>query len=835
MNKLENKFWGILDSIRGHKDISEIKELLISCIFLKYVNDTCIMVEDSKIEISQNARWSYLTDNILSPNFPEVLQTAFDTVENENKQLAGTFSTFNLGLKNVNNPGYISTFFKEISDLDFSEEKLRFSEVLEALLNRFGSYEGIRGTDFTTPHSVSQLMIILMNPKNGDVLDSTCGTGGFFQQIEGNFPNGKFQFYGQEINSKTLAIAKLRFAFNQDNTIHFGEPKSTLDNDQFEGLSADYVIMHPPMHLKTWVNSTSDLDPRFSYGLARRSANLAWVQHAIHHLKSEGKAVILLAQSSLFSSQKDEVQIRKKIIENNYLEAIITLPSGILTYTGVNTCIWIINKAKKTEDILMIDSKLLVEKGLKTTHFPVNAIADINQIYKNYSQVKNISQRVNLDEVIAKDYSIHPMDYLNTLDESKLSNPRTLNELVNAVKVKRYNSTEGIRALSIKDLSKDVDNSEINISELEERGELKQHVIFNGRALLLASVGEKIKPCYIDTLGKDIAIQRNVIIYNVNETRVLISFLIQELSKDYVNKQLLSLFKGAAIKHITKKDILSLIVDVPTSIKEQTEIVKREKQVRFEKLVYESGFQKQLEGFKKEQEADLSSKRHMLNQDVSSLNSIVEYIKGEFDSRNNGIQLQTVLDHRDGTTMQLLLNSLTETVRVISNQVNLLSNNIGVLNKEIFDVKVFLKELVKRESNKDFSIIESYDDNEFNTNIYADKEQFRNAFKCVLNNALRHGFINDSVTNVFKITLIDDGDYIDLLLENNGRPLPKGVTKQSYSTKSMKAGKTGNTGIGGWHVGVFAKSHDLEWDLINSKDDEFKVSVILKLNKHEII
>ena len=86
----------------------------------------------------------------------------------------------------------------------------------------------------------------------------------------------------------------------------------------------------------------------------------------------------------------------------------------------------------------------------------------------------------------------------------------------------------------------------------------------------------------------------------------------------------------------------------------------------------------------------------MLNQDVSSLNSIVEYIKGEFNSHKNGIELKTVLDDRDDTTMETLLDSLSETVKVISNQVNLLSNDEDILNKKVFDVKLFLKKLVKR-------------------------------------------------------------------------------------------------------------------------------------------
>ena len=336
-------------------------------------------------------------------------------------------------------------------------------------------------------------------------------------------------------------------------------------------------------------------------------------------------------------------------------------------------------------------------------------------------------------------------------------------------------------------------------------------------------------------MNEEIAIQHNVAVFNINEDRILIDFLIQELNKGYVEKQFNRFLRGAGIQHINKKDILSLKIDVPDLKSQQSEIVKRERQIRFEKLALKSGYQKILEGFKKGQEADLSSKRHMLNQDVSSLNSIVEYVKGEFNSREEGIKLDTILDSRDGTTMQSLLNSLTETVKVISNQVNLLSNNVDELNKEVFNIKTFIKQLVKRESSKNFRIVESYDEEDFFTKIFADKKQFRDVFKYVLNNALRHGFIDSKLNYVFKITLKDNGKFIDLIMENNGEPLPKGVTKQSYSTKSMKAGKTGNTGLGGYHVALFSKLHNYKWDLIDSKEEEFKVGIKLKLEKYESI
>ena len=484
---------------------------------------------------------------------------------------------------------------------------------------------------------------------------------------------------------------------------------------------------------------------------------------------------------------------------------------------------------------MLLESDSFSQSEINNTVFSESAQKEISQIYNKFLNVENLSRIVNKKELERNDYNLHPSKYIEVLLDGELTNPVHFSELLIPTKVKPGFIDYPVKSLSIKDLSDDIDNFEIFTSKLKKKIGLRNHSLFKGRALLLATLGGRLKPTFIDTLNEEIAIQKNVVIYNVDEEIILIEFLIQVLNKEYVSRQFLSFLKGFGVKHIRKKDIQNFIIDVPPSIKQQGEIIKREKKIRFEKLVLESGFQKQLEDFNKEQEADLSSKRHMLNQDVSSLNSIVEYIRGEFISHKKGIQLETVLDDRDDTTMETLLDSLSDTVKVISDQVNLLSNEGDILDKEVFDVKSFLKKLVKRETSKAYSIVEFYDDNQFNTKTLADKKQLRNVFKSVLDNAIRHGFINNSEDYVFKITLKDYDNYIELLFENNGKTLPKGVTKESYSTKSMKAGKTGNTGLGGYHVGVFAKSHGLDWDLINCPEEEFKVGVKINLKKYEEI
>jgi type I restriction enzyme M protein len=729
-----------------------------------------------------------------------------------------------LGLENV-----IFTFqlvVQTIGEFQFDSPET-YAEVFEEFVSQYAFIETKIIGQSTTPATVNKLLIALSGDYNS-LTDMTSGYGGLLHAAR--LTHKKALLYGTEINDSIAETSKLRFVF---------EPNVTCVNSNsiespFSFPKVDVVAMAPPFSVN---NNGFNLNPNnYPFGLPpKNNFNYGWLELALGNLNDNGKAIVLLGQNSLFTSSRKEYEIRKNLIEENLVEAIVTLPGNMFINSGIRSCIWVLNKRKASQDILMIDTESLATIGSKITSFSDATLKEITQIYNESSEIDEVSWKTTINGVRANDYSLFPSDYIDILKNDELSNPILLSELITSYKLKVHNPIGTLKALSIKDLSVSIDNFNIDINELREKEELKHHVLFTGKALLLATIGDRLKPSFIDTLDQVVAIQKNVAIYSIHEKRVFVDYLIQELNKEYVNKQVLRLFKGSAIKHINKKDILSLIIDLPDLTSQQKEIVKREKQIRFEKLILESGFEKQLELFKREQEADLSSKRHMLNQEVSSLNSIVEYFSGEFNSHENGIKLDTILDERDGTTMQILLNSLAETVKVISNQVNLLSNKVAPTNKEVFDVKLFLKKIVKRESNKAFRMTEFYDEEITNTITRIDKEQFRNVFKCVLNNAKRHGFVEAAKSHIFKITMKDNGDYISLLLENNGLPLPKGVTKQSYSTKSIKAGKTGNTGIGGWHVAEFAKSNNLEWDLINSPEEEFKVGVKFKLKKYEEI
>ena len=841
MIKLENKFWGILESIRGRRDISEMKELFISLVFLKYANDTHITNENYKLDIPQIALWSYLNTNLLSTNFYKVLRTAFNVLEEENKQLEGTFSTFNL--KYEQDPKFIGNLFKKISDLDFSEEKLGFSDIIGTLLNRFARHEAKRGADFTTPHSVSQLMTKLLNPKEGLVLDSTCGIGGFFQQIEENSPNGEFQFYGQEINSTTLAIAKLRFAFSQKNAIHFGEPKSTLDEDQFQELKADYVIMHPPFNVRKWTNDNTSVDTRFEFGTPKGNANFAWLQHVTYHLNSNGKGVLLLSNGSLISGGT-EGKIRKKLIEADLIEAIITLPSQLLTNTSIPSCIWVLNKNKfQKNKVLFIDGSNLGEKvkGLERV-LSSKSVFEISSILHSWQnkddKFKNITgfiKSVGLKEIIENNYFLEPVRYLGIkeLIDVDLSNAILLGDLLEYHKPSRLDINGKYKKVTIKDLSSNPDAYSLNIENLV-KGELGANFrLLEKDVLLLAVLGSKIKPTFYKSSKDAIAYSSNSILgFKVDQSIVSLEYLSAELDKEYIKAQIEVYRKGAGIPMIRKVDLLKIKVIIPL-LKEQNEIFEKERELRFQLVAKDLGFEKEIAKLKQSQMKDLGSKKHNIMQHLNNVKASADVLIKMMELNNGILKSVEVIDPRRGVTVEKRFVRLQESLGKVIYYVDNITNELKYDDAEIIDSLKFITECKERLIQGGlFSVEIQVDKISLKGReplISISKNDFEELYNNLLENAIKHGFVDVTKSYIFRISISYIDDNLEIYFQNNGKPFPIGITKK-IDVKGEKAGSTAGTGIGLWKVAEIAKHFGCKLEVSDEPSNEFPVGFKFKFN-----
>ena len=275
-----------------------------------------------------------------------LIDNAMEAVERENAKL-----------KNVLNKDFTRTqidshkladLIAHFSDTNFNQPSydgqtlnLKSKDILghvyEYFLGQFALAEGKKGGQYYTPKSIVTLIVEMLQPFKGRVYDPAMGSGGFFVQSEefiaehgGKVANGKagqISVYGQESNPTTWKLAAMNMAIRGLDFNFGGQPGDTLLNDLHPDLRADYVMANPPFNMKEWWSAKLDQDPRWLVGTPPQgNANFAWLQHMLYHLAPTGSMALLLANGSMSSNTNNEGEIRKALVERDYVECMVALP-----------------------------------------------------------------------------------------------------------------------------------------------------------------------------------------------------------------------------------------------------------------------------------------------------------------------------------------------------------------------------------------------------------------------------------------------------------------------------------------------------------------------------
>jgi len=318
---------------------------------------------DGTYNLSKEARWSTII-NTPAPELNVALDTALHSIASESKDLKGcfiegTFTTRNLA------PNDIKKLVDEVNKIShkvFGEEKDLIGRVYEYFLKEFAVNATKEEGEFYTPHDVVQLIAALIEPYEGTLYDPACGSGGMFIQSAKLVKARKgdincINIYGQEKDAATYRLAKMNLAL-RGLSHHLGDTNdSSFTHDLHKGLYFDYIMANPPFNLKGWYDENLKADARWSdYGIPPESnANYAWILHILSHLKpANGVAGFLLANGALNDS--DTIEIRKKLIQNDKVEAIIVLPRELFITTDISVTLWILNQNENCNNKLNITS-----------------------------------------------------------------------------------------------------------------------------------------------------------------------------------------------------------------------------------------------------------------------------------------------------------------------------------------------------------------------------------------------------------------------------------------------------------------------------------------------
>ena len=404
---------------------------------------------DGTFPLPKEARWSTII-NTAAPQLNVALDTALNSIGDTNPELKGCFVKGTFTQRNLagNDIKKLVDEVNKISHRAFGEEKDLIGRVYEYFLKEFAVNATKEEGEFYTPHDVVQLIATVIEPFDGTLYDPCCGSGGMFIQSselvkakQGDI--SKINVYGQEKEPATYRLAKMNLALRSISHNLGAESDSSFTNDLHKGLYFDYIMANPPFNLKGWWNDNLTHDSRWiDYANPPQSnANYAWILHMLSHLKPlSGVAGFLLANGAL--GDTDAVEIRRKLIENDKVEAIIVLPRELFITTDISVTFWILNQNKKggkyhgrmlrnrEHEILFMDLRQWTENPVKgeqkkKVQLITEQIQRVADLYHKWQSVgidgkkfaePEFYRSVGVEEIKQNGWSLVPSKYIEFID-----------------------------------------------------------------------------------------------------------------------------------------------------------------------------------------------------------------------------------------------------------------------------------------------------------------------------------------------------------------------------------------------------------------------------------
>lgn len=483
--QLHERLWSAAVQLRanGSMKLNEISEPILGLIFLKFADvrfkraQTEMETERSKktghrqapltpdhyksrgiLFLPETATFSHLMSLPESEDIGKAINEAMKEIEEKNTDLAGVLPQDYTALHKIpgENSKILITLLKNFNQIPDDIEGDAFGEIYEYFLGEFARAEGAKGGEFFTPQSIVKLLVEIIEPYHGRILDPACGSGGMFVQ-SANFvkshSNGKSQvmnevaLYGQEKGTSNIRTAKMNLA------IHGLSGKiaevNSFYEDAFNSVGTfDFVLANPPFNVKGKDKNKQIVidpakiqgDPRYYLGLPITgkgeisNANYLWMQMFASALNPQGRAGFVMANSASDAGNAEK-EIRKKMIEAGMVDVVVSVGTNMFMNATLSCTLWFFDKRKagteRRNKILFIHAQdIFTEIDRAHSDWTDEQIQEISGIVRRYREekgeekyqdIKGRCKVATLDEVRVSDHSLNPGRYVEIIEKEMSS------------------------------------------------------------------------------------------------------------------------------------------------------------------------------------------------------------------------------------------------------------------------------------------------------------------------------------------------------------------------------------------------------------------------------
>ncbi|WKZ30159.1 MAG: type I restriction-modification system subunit M [Candidatus Dojkabacteria bacterium] len=508
--ELHRAIWQIANDLRGSVDGWDFKSYVLGMLFYRFISENLTKeinrqeiragnkdfdytkIADTQAEFGRaetiNEKGFYILPSELfvnvrkdsrnDNNLNETLSKVFTNIENSAKgfesedDLRGLFDDLDVNSNKLGNTvekrnQKLVKLLDAIGDLrlgDYTDNTIdAFGDAYEYLMAMYASNAGKSGGEYYTPQEVSELLaqITTVGKKEvNKVYDPACGSGSLllkFAKVLGK-ENVRQGFFGQEINLTTYNLCRINMFLHDINFNHFNiaHGDTLIDPKHWDEEPFDAIVSNPPYSIK-WEGDSNPLlinDPRFSPAgvLAPKSkADLAFTMHMLSWLSTSGTAAIVEFPGVLYRGGAEQ-KIRKYLIENNYIDTVIQLPSDLFFGTTIATCILVLKKSKSDNKILFIDASAEFVRGGNKNKLTEENRAKILEAYASREDSEYFSKLVENRVVSGNDYNMSVSSYVDQKSTKEEINIEELNAEIERIVAKQ----QKLR-IAIEEIVKDIE------------------------------------------------------------------------------------------------------------------------------------------------------------------------------------------------------------------------------------------------------------------------------------------------------------------------------------------------------------------------------------------